>query len=461
MEAKKFDLIVIGAGPGGTSAATTAAKAGQRVAIIEKDKLGGTCLNYGCDPTKTLLYTARLLHQARRAHFYGLEIPEANFDWQAILSRVEQVQNKMRGGTPEEAPRSLEKNGPEVIMGAAQFINPHQITVANETFEAEKFIIAAGNRPVVPPVEGLQEAGFITNIEAVQLPRLPRRLAIVGGGAIGIEFSQLFRRLGVEVTVLESSPVMLEPEDREVATKLLEILQKEGIRLQTGAKLEKVETGKEGKRLFVRHGKTPEDSQVEEMVVDEILLATGRQPNLEGLGLGKIGVKTGKQGIEVDVTLRTSLPHIWAVGDITGGYQFTHVAEAQGALAAKNAFTGKPEQFDDRAIAWVTFTDPELAHLGQTEEQLRDAKITYRVARQALEDNPRALTRGETSGLVKLLVDEKDMILGAHLLGVEAGEIVAPLVLVMQNKLPVSTLKDTILPYPTLAQSLAQAAEQL
>ncbi len=451
----KFDLIIIGAGPAGSTAATAAAKTGKRIALVEKHKPGGTCLNYGCDPTKTLLHTAKLLHQTRQSSSFGLTETNVDYDWKRVRQHVSNAQTIMRGGSVEEAYKSLEEQGIAIIKGQASFISPHAIKVADKTYEAENFIIAVGNQPVIPPIEGLKQVGYITNKEAISLPALPRRLAIVGGGAIGIEFAQLFRRFGLEITVLEGSSAILDTEDREVAAKLLELLQKEEIVLKTNAQLEQVQESKEGKCLQVKVG----EAKYEEIIVDELMLAVGRKPAVEGLGLEEAGVKYSDKGIEVDSNLRTSVPHIWAAGDIGGSYAFTHIAEAQGALAAANVFSDKPTAFDDHAIAWVTFTDPELAHLGKTEEELKKNKVKYRTLSQPLKDTARAITRGETEGLVKMLVDDNDQLLGAHILGAEAGEMLAPLVLIMQNRLPISTLKHTIFPYPTFAESLSEIAK--
>jgi len=452
----KFDLIVIGAGPAGTTAATIAAKAGRRVALVEKDKPGGTCLNYGCDPTKTLLHTANLLHHAKLAAHYGLEIPQINFNWQKVRQQVVNVQTKMRGGSAGEAFKKFKEQGIEAIKGQAKFISPHAIRVGDETFEGENFIIAVGNKPSVPPIEGLRQAGYITNIEAVSLENLPRRLAIVGGGAIGIEFAQIFERFGVEVTVLEGSPAILETEDQELATRLVELLQKEAITLKTGARLERVEVSKEGKQLQVRLA----NNHLKGIIVDEIMIAVGRRPALEGLYLEEAGVKYNDKGIEVDANLRTNVPHIWAAGDISGGYQFTHIAEAQGELAAYNVFSNKPKAFDEQAIGWVIFTDPELAHLGKTEEELKKSKVKYRALYQPLKDIARAIIKNETEGMVKLLINPQNQLLGAHILGAEAAEMLAPLLVIMQNGLPLSALESIKFPYPTLAQSLTETAKQ-
>lgn len=455
MTEQTYDLLVIGAGAAGSSAVTDAHKHGRRVALVERNILGGTCLNYGCDPTKTLLHTARLLYQARHSGDYGLRIPQAQADWTQVMAKVQQVIRQLRGGTNEEAAAQLTRQGIDVLQGEASFVTPHTLDIAGSFIEAERIIIAIGCETVVPPIEGLREAGYITNVQAVSLPTLPRRLAIIGGGAIGIEFAQMFSRFGVEVTVLERGPQLLDKEDRELAEQLCELLSKERIRLETGTELRRVQKDGEGKRLTVRH----QSGEENELVVDEILLALGRSPELQSLHLEAAGIKTGKKGIEVDATLRTNVPHIWAAGDVTGGYQFTHVAAEQGKLAASHAFAREAQPFDDRAIPWATFTDPALAHVGKTEEQLREAGIAYRVGRASLSKNERAMMEGETAGLVKLLVDAQGMILGGHILAAHGDDLLAPLVLAMHANIPVTELAATILPYPTLSEGVRMAAQ--
>ena len=458
MTAQTYDLLVIGAGAAGSSAVSAAQKEGRRIALIERNILGGTCLNYGCDPTKTLLHAARLLYQARHAEHDGLRIPQAQADWTQVLARVQQVIKQLRGGTNEEAMAQLARQGIEVLQGEASFVTPHELTIGGRIITAERILIATGCETVVPPIEGLHEVGFITNVQAVSLPDLPRRLAIIGGGAIGIEFAQMFARFGVEVTVLERGSQLLDKEDREVAEQLCTLLSQEGIQMQTSAELRCVEKDSQGcKRLTVRH----ESGSEEQLRVDELLLAMGRHPELQSLHLEAAGIKTGKKGIEVDATLRTNVPHIWAAGDVTGGYQFTHVASEQGKLAARNAFADEAQPFDDRAIPWATFTDPALAHVGKTEEQLREKGTAYRTGRASFRHNERATIEGETAGLVKLLVDEQGHILGGHILASHADDLLAPIVLAMRANIPVSDLAGTVLPYPTLSEAVRVAAEDI
>lgn len=453
----QYELLVIGAGAAGSTAATTAADQGARVALTERDKIGGTCLNYGCDPTKTLIHIAHMLYQAHHGEKYGLHISEASANWGTVEQFVHHVINDIRGGTSEEASKKLSEKGIEVIKGEAAFVSPYEVSVNGKTISADRIIIASGSQTVVPPIDGLHETGFITNVQAVSLPSLPRRLAVIGGGAIGMEFAQMFSRFGVEVTVLERGALILDKEDRELADMLCGLLSKQGIRMETDAELQRVERTAQGKKLTIRCKQGPQ----EELVVDEILLSIGRRPTLEKLNLDAVGVKTTKKGIQVDETLRTCVPHIWAAGDVTGGYQFTHVAYEQGKVAAENAFAGEARPFDDRVIPWVTFTDPPLAHVGKTEEQLRKENIQYKVGRMKFSESERAVANGQTEGLVKLLVDEQGNILGGHILGARADDLLAPIVVAMHACVPVAMLASTMLPYPTLSEAVRWAADRV
>lgn len=308
----------------------------------------------------------------------------------------------------------------------------------------------------MPQIDGLKEAGFITNVQAVALPTLPRRLAVIGGGTIGLEFAQMFHRFGVEVTVLERGSTFLDKEDREMAENLCDMLEKEGIRLENNTELKRVQSSGASKRLTLRCGERTE----EELEVDEILMAIGRRPNLQSLHLEAAGVQANEKGSVVDKTLRTTVPHIWAAGDIASPYQFTHVATKQGELTAHNAFAQEPQPFDDSVISWVTFTSPALAHVGKTEEQLQENDIQYRVAHVSMGENERAIMMGETEGFIKLLVDSDGKILGGHILASNGDNLLAPIVLAMQANIPMTTLASTMQAYPTLAESIDQTASK-
>ena len=455
MPSQPYDLLVIGAGPAGSGAAWAAAEQGHRVVLVERDKIGGTCLNYGCDPTKVLLHTAHLLHAARHADSYGIRIPSAAADWPAVQASLQQLLDQMRGGDDQQAREHLATKGIDVLKGDAYFQSPREISVGDQTVCAERIIIASGSQAVVPHIKGLRDASFITNKQAVSLPMLPRRLAILGGGSIAIQFAQLFHRFGVQVTLLEQATTFLSKDDRELADQLCGLLANEGIRMETEVELASVQRDGAAKRLTFRQPGRAEET----LLVDEILVTIGYQPMLDLLNLPTAGVEINEHGIMVDRTLRTSAPHIWAAGDVTGSYQYTHVAYDQGRLAAHNAFAATPQPFDDRIIPWVIYTSPELAHVGQTEEQLRAAGIAYHVGRKPMREVERAVANRQTDGQVKLLVADDGAILGGQILGANAGELIAPVVLAMRAGLPATMLATTILPYMTMAEGVRWAAD--
>jgi pyruvate/2-oxoglutarate dehydrogenase complex dihydrolipoamide dehydrogenase (E3) component len=282
-------------------------------------------------------------------------------------------------------------------------------------------------------------------------------MAIAGGGAIGIEFAQLFHRFGVDVTVLERSPNILDTEDRELADMLCKLLIEQGIRLETNAEVKRVQRQGNSKRLTIQCGERDQEG----LEVDELLIAVGRRAAFASLNLDAAGVKTHKKGIVVDDTLRTSVPHIWAAGDVASPYQFTHVASEQGKLAVHNAFSSNPQPFDDRVIPWGIYTYPPLAHVGKTEQQLQQDEVEYRSACVPFSENERAIIEGKTEGLIKLLVDTRGTILGGHILGTRADDLLAPIVLAMHVSLSIHNLASTILPYPTVSEIVRLAAEKL
>ncbi|HSN77802.1 MAG TPA: NAD(P)/FAD-dependent oxidoreductase [Anaerolineae bacterium] len=456
MVKKEYDLIVIGAGGAGSTVASSAAGMGKRVALIERDKLGGTCLNYGCDPTKTLLHTAHLLYQAQHASTLGLHIPQAKADWAAVQAHVRQVQKTIRGGTLEQARAGIAAQGTDLFMGEATFTSSHEIRVNGEQLFGKQFVIATGTVPFIPHIEGLSETGYITNVEAVSLPDLPKRLVVIGGGPIGLEFAQMFSRFGVHVTVLEREKQPLPREDTELAMALCSQLRAEGIRLEFGSEMRCGENNKRGKYIHIRD----EDGKEETLLTDQILVAVGRRPALDKLNLKAAGVRYTEKGIPTKATLRTNVPHIWAAGDITSPYQFSHVASAQGTLVAHNVFAKKAHAFDERFIPWVTFTDPELARVGSSEADLQEAKIEYLVGRVDFNKLDRAITTDQTCGSVKLLANADGKILGGHILGANAGDLIAPVVYAMRFGLLAKRIAQAMLPYPTMAEAVRWAAAQ-
>lgn len=455
---REYDLIVIGAGPAGGNAASTAAELGASVAQVECDRMGGTCLNYGCDPTKALLTIAELVTNTRLAERQGLHVGGVTVDWPAVRSRVQEVLNAVRGAASDaEAREHSRDKGIDVYDAQARFISAHEVQVGEHVLRGRAFVIATGTRTMIPPVEGLEEAGYITNVEAVSLPVLPAHLAVAGGGPLGVEFAQLFQRLGCEVTLIEEQDTLLPKDDPGFVATLSGLLAEDGVTLRTGHKLARVEQAGSGKRLTLQ----PPDGPSETIEVDELLMALGRQPVTDTLSLSVAGVTVdAKGGIEADACLRTSAPHIYAAGDVLGDaqFQFTHVASDQGKLAARNALGAEQEQFDYDAIPWVTYTDPQLAHLGSTEAELDEAGTSYTTASAGLDNMTVPLSAHRAEGGVKLLVGDDGRLLGAHILAASGGDLLAPLALIMRNGLPLSALQRTIMPFPSPIGAVRTAA---
>ncbi|MDQ4100375.1 MAG: FAD-dependent oxidoreductase [Chloroflexota bacterium] len=450
--AGRYDLIVIGGGSAGSVIAADAVRRGARVATIEQWRVGGTCLNVGCDPTKTMIRSAEVLHLARNAERLGLEVGEAAADWPKLMRRVAGVIDTIRGGDGDRNVRDL---GIDLFKEHARFVSATEIDAGGQRLASERIVVATGaiNRP--PDIEGLAEVGYITNDDAVALPEQPKSLGIIGGGPVAVEFAQIFARLGTRVTLFGSREQILPKEEPALAEALTKVLRREGIRIETGVRIERVWRDGSVKRLRgQRNGETVSAS------VEEVLVATGRTPHVEDLGLDVAGVSYSQRGIEVDATLRTTAPGIWAVGDVTGIYPFTHVGTYQARIVAHNLFTdGTPHKADYRVVPWVTFTDPELARVGLTEAEARAGGYDVVTKTVRFRNLVRAITEDERDGLVKLVVDRATrQVLGGHILGARAGELISEVALVMRHHLPVSAICETVHPYPTRAEALFWAA---
>ena len=451
-----YDLVVIGAGTAGSTAAGEAVGRGARVAMVERWKVGGTCLNAGCDPTKTLVRSAEVLHLARNAERFGIAVEDARGDWPAVMRRVERVIDAIRGG---DGDRNVRNSGIALYKGHARFRTRHEIEVNGEVLRSDKVIVATGAAPALPPIAGLREAGFITNLEAVALPTLPRSLAIVDGGVVAVEFAQIFTRFGVTVTVLSGSDRILPREEPELTDALRAVLEREGVRIETGVRAARAEGGSGVKRVTGRR-----DGEEVVCEAEEILLAAGRRPVVQELGLEEAGVAHDARGLTVDAELRTSAPNVWAAGDVVaGGYAFTHVADYQARIAEHNALSGlRPRTVDDRAVPWAIFTDPELGRVGLTEREARAAGHDVRCATVRAADLARALTAGETEGMVKLVADRATgQLFGGHVLAARGGELLGEVALAVRLGLPAAAIADTLHAYPTFSEGIFWAAFEL
>ncbi|MGD2180943.1 dihydrolipoyl dehydrogenase family protein [Lusitaniella coriacea] len=446
-----YDLVIIGGGSGGLVVASAAAQMNAKVALVEKDKLGGDCLWYGCVPSKSLIHAARVAYEVKHASRFGIHAETSKIDFAKANSHVQKVIATIE---PHDSPERFRGLGVEVIFGSGKFIDPHTFEVDGRQLKARNFVVSTGSRPAAPPITGLQEAGYLTNEQVFSLTERPDSLAVIGAGPIGCELGQSFHRLGSQVTIISSRDQIMPKEDPEAAAVVAKQLESEGIRILRNARAEKVEIV-DGKKCLWAGG--------EKVIVDEILMSAGRSPNVESLDLETAGVKYDKKGIKVNEALQTSNPRIYACGDVIGGYQFTHVAGYEAVVVLTNALFSPikkwfPSKANYRVIPWATFTDPELARVGLTEEQARKRYgDDVFVLQQPFSGVDRAQAEAATAGFGKIITTEKGEILGAHLVGPSAGELIHEVVLAMANKLPVSKLTGIHI-YPTLSEVNSKAA---
>jgi len=453
----EVDLLVIGAGAAGSTAAAEARALGARVAMVERWKVGGTCLNAGCDPTKALVRAARVLHEARHAREFGIHLGQIGVDWPGVVARVEQVIDTIRGGDGDQ---NIRNSGVDLRKGQATFRGPGEIEVNGEIIRAESILLATGARAVVPDIPGLEQAGYVTNVEAVTLPTLPKALAILGAGVIALEFAQVFARFGVEVTILGRNPAFLPNEEPELAARLREVLEGEGIHIETGAVVENV--SRQGGRKILRVQR--EDGERIELDVDEILVATGRTPNIDDLRPELAGVNVTAAGIVVDPFLHTSAENIWAAGDcVAGAPRFTPVADQQGRIAAHNALGREPLLAVSESVVPVAiFTDPELGRVGLTEAQARQAGHAVQSATVPIGDLARGVITGERAGMVKLVSDATyGTLLGGSVLAANGAELLGEIALTVRLGLDVRVICETLHAYPTFSEGVFWTAWEM
>ncbi len=448
----QYDLVVIGGGSAGLTAATVGGRVGARTLLVDKERLGGDCLYYGCVPSKAFIRAARAAHDQRNAERFGLQTKDFKADIQAVLGYVWDTVERISN---HDSPERLGEHGVEVAFGGAEFVAPDRIRIGGDReVTSRRTIIAVGSHAKAPPIPGLAEAGYLDHVRIFHLEALPQRLAVIGGGPIGLELGQSMARLGSQVTVLQADDHILPRDDEDLTDALLQLLSKE-LTVHTGARVTRVSTGDGVKRVHCKRGER--ELTVE---ADEILVALGRAPTLEGLALEQAGVETNATGIVVDSTLRTSQRHIWAAGDCAGGPQFTHYAEAQARLAARNALFRGRSRFDDQGTPWTTFTDPELAHVGMTEATARLAGRKFDVYRFEYGDLDRAITEGEPHGTAKVVCANNGKVLGASLLGPQAGESIGELVLAMKFGISLDKLASTIHVYPSMNRIVRRLGDQ-
>ncbi len=449
---REFDLVVIGGGSAGLKAARTAARLGRSVLLAEERELGGECFWAGCVPTKAMVRAAQVWQLVRRCSDFGITVDIKETSFAKAMDYKEDVIRKVGGDGPSDG--GLSKLGAVYLNTRAYFEGSHEVRVGDEVVYGRQIILAAGTVPYIPPVQGLEEAGYITNREAANLTALPKQIVIIGGGPIGLEFAQIFRRFGSEITLIDKNTHLLKQEDIEIADLAKGFLEAEGVRIVTKGQTEKVEKLGDRKRVFVRH----KDGLIT-VDCDEILVAAGRRIAPEYLNLSAAGIQYEEKRVVTDRFLRTSVPHIWAAGDVCGGYLFTHVASYEGKLAALNAFTDKPEAFDHRVVPRCTFIDPEVGSIGLTEQKAIELGLEVHIQSFSFADLDRAIIHGEPHGMVKLVVDDLDgQLLGAHLIGPDASSVLAELAVCMKNHLPVSAIADTMHAYPSFPEAVEAAA---
>jgi len=448
MTAKQFDAIIVGAGQAGPSLAGRLAQAGRKVAIVERKLFGGTCVNTGCTPTKTLIASAYVAQKARTAKDYGIDTNgPVKADMRAIKARKDSILLKSRNNI-ESWLRDMENCA--VYTGHARFESPTELRVGEDLLTAPQIFLNVGGRAVVPNMPGVKDVPFLTNTTLLDLDTLPAHLAVIGGSYVGIEFAQAFRRFGSEVTIVEMGPRLAKKEDEDVSASIKEILEKEGIRVRLNA--ECIELHHASGNDITVHVNCDDDPSA--ITATHVLLAVGRQPNTDDLGLDKAGVTTDKRGyIQVDDRLRTSVPGIWAMGDCNGRGAFTHTAYNDFEIVAANLLDNDPRKVSDRIVTYGLFMDPPLGRVGMTEREVRAAGKPALIGTRPMTKVNRAVEKGESEGFMKILVDaESKQILGASILGTGGDEAIHCITDVMYAKAPYTTIQRAVHIHPTVAE---------
>jgi pyruvate/2-oxoglutarate dehydrogenase complex dihydrolipoamide dehydrogenase (E3) component len=448
----KYDLIVIGGGSAGLTAAIIAGHVGAKVLLVDKERFGGDCTYYGCVPSKALIHCANTAHAARTSARFGVEPASGAVDFAKVMAYVWSIIDDIAS---HETSAALAEHGVDTALGGAAFLSPKRLIIGGEReVSAEQVVIAVGSHAVAPPIPGLEEAGYINHVSVFHLEELPRRLAVIGGGPIGVELGQALARLGSEVTIVQRAARILARDDEDLTTMLGELLADE-LTLVCCADVDAVE--QRGDSKVVRYQR---DGQAGEVECDEILVAVGRKASFAGLDLEAAGVACAHGLIKVDATMRTSVANIWAAGDCATPLQFTHVAEAQARIATRNALFRGSKRFSDAVVPRVTFSDPELAAVGLSEAEARAQHGDIKVYRYPYERLDRAMCEGAGHGLAKIVCTSRGKILGAAFLGPIAGEAISNLVLAMNAGTSIGDLAGTIFAYPTMNRIVRRVADE-
>jgi dihydrolipoamide dehydrogenase len=441
---QKRDLIIIGGGPGGYVAAIRASQLGIKATLIEKGELGGTCLNVGCIPTKALLQSANLYNGVRAAAEFGVDAQGAAFDLGRIMQRKAAIVKRLTGGVG----MLLKKNGVEVIKGEARFTGDGTIEVNGKAYSFDNAIIAAGSKPAVPPIPGVDGQNVLFSTDALSVDRIPESIAVIGGGVIAVEFASIFNSFGSRVTIIEMMPDILPLIDGELSRSLRKVLEGRGIAIHTGARVEAI---REGAVFMSADGKT------QEIACQKALVAVGRVPALSGLGLETTGIENTDKGISVNASMQTSVPNIYAIGDAVPSPQLAHVASKEGTVAAEH-IAGEKVRMKYGCIPSCVYTSPEAASVGLTEEEAKARDIGYTVGRFPLMASGKAAVEGAGEGFVKVLADQDELILGVHIMAPHASEMIFQASLAMAMEATVEELVQAVYPHPTVSESVLEAA---
>lgn len=447
MTAYDFDLGVIGAGAAGLTVAAGAAQLGAKTLLIEKEpRLGGDCLHYGCVPSKTLIRSATIYHRMKHAPDFGLppvDVPPVDFT--AVARRIQSVIDAIQEHDSVERFCGL---GAQVEFGRPVFVDSHAVLLHDRRVSAKNWVIATGSSPQTPPLPGLDRTPHLTNRDLFSLTALPRSLAVLGAGPVAVEMAQAFNRLGTRVTVVQRSGRILSKEDPDLADALMDALAREGVDFRLKTTVAEIRDLGREREIILKD----EDGALVSLKAEQILVALGRTPNVDGLGLDRIGIDVDSRGVKVDRRLRTAQKHIFAAGDVCGGPQFTHAAGYEGGLVVANAVFRLPRKVDYTWMPRCTFTDPELAGLGLNETDARKAGLKYSVWTEEFRDNDRAWAEGRPVGRIKMILDDKQNPVGVQILGPHAGELINEWVAVLGGRVKLSTLASAVHPYPTLGE---------
>jgi pyruvate/2-oxoglutarate dehydrogenase complex dihydrolipoamide dehydrogenase (E3) component len=449
-----LDMLIIGAGTAGEYAAGTAQQFADKIGMVEQGPVGGECIFHACIPTKAMVHAARTYRKMKNAEFLGLP----TLDKAANYSDVKAYKDGIIGGIGTGRDKRWADRGIQLFRGTAHFISPNEVVVADESIKADKIVITTGSTPAVPPISGLKETGYITNIEALDLDSVPEKLAIIGGGPIGVEFANIFTAFGSEVHIYEAFDRILIGEDAEISAAMMEFFTKQGVIVSTSATVSEVQSTGSGKLIIAKDA----GGQEIKKEYSEILVATGRKPGTADLNLDAAGIENSKKGITVDPSLSTNLPHVWAAGDVTGTYLFTYVAGEQAKTAVMNAFHAEKKELNYRVLPRATFCDPEVASVGLTERQAQDQSSKVKVGKFEYANMTRPIISGETEGFIKIIAEEDSgRILGGHIIGAEASSLIHEVAAAMAGDLTASDIGNTLHSYPTLSEGVRYACQAI